>query len=107
MNTLQSKNNKTARSEKHLSNCCLIGEGSLLIKCAELLLQQKYQIKAIVSPDLIVKRWADCNNIVNLKNRKELFELLRREKRDYLFSIVNHAILPPEIINLVGLAITM
>jgi amino acid adenylation domain-containing protein len=105
LNTLQSTNNKTARSEKHLSNCCLIGEGSLLIKCAELLLQEKYRIKAILSPDLIVKRWADSNNIVNLKNRQELFKLLQREKCDYLFSIVNHTILPPEIINLVGLAI--
>ena len=105
MNTLQSKNNQEILVKNYLFDCYLIGEGSLLIKCAELLLQQRYRIKGIVSSDLIVKRWADTNKIINLKDRQELLKLLKIEKSDYLFSIVNHAVLPPEIINLVGLAI--
>ncbi len=91
--------------ENYSFDCYLIGEGSLLIKCAELLLQQRYRIKGIVSSDLIVKRWADTNKIINLKDRQQLLKLLKEDKCDYLFSIVNHVVLPPEIINLVGKAI--
>ena len=105
MNTLQSKNNQEILVENYLFDCYLIGEGSLLIKCAELLLQQRYQIKGIVSSDLIVKRWADTNKIINLKDRQQLIKMLKKDNYTYLFSIINHAVLPPEIINLVGLAI--
>lgn len=91
--------------EKMLFNCCLIGEGNLLIECAEILLQKKYQIEGILSLDPIVKQWANANEISNLQNLQELLQLIKTVKCDYLFSIVNHAILSSEIINSVGKAI--
>jgi amino acid adenylation domain-containing protein len=91
--------------EKMLFNCCLIGEGNLLIECAEILLQKKYQIEGILSLNPIVKQWANANEISNLQNLQELLQLIKTVKCDYLFSIVNHAILSSEIINSVGKAI--
>ncbi|WP_319420021.1 amino acid adenylation domain-containing protein [Pleurocapsa sp. FMAR1] len=105
MDTSQSKNNQEVLPKNYSFDCYLIGEGSLLIKCAELLLQQKYRIKGIVSPDLIVKRWADTNKIINLKDQQQLLKLLKADQCDYLFSIVNHAILLPETIAQVSQAI--
>ncbi len=105
LDNLRSKNNQKVIPKNYSFNCYLIGEGSLLIKCAELLLQQNYRIKGIVSPDLIVKRWADTNKIINLKDQQQLLKLLKEDKCDYLFSIVNHAILLPETISQVGQAI--
>jgi amino acid adenylation domain-containing protein len=91
--------------ENNLFNCCLIGEGNLLIECAEILLQKKYLIRGILAPDSAVKQWANANKIVNLHNSQELLQLLETVKCDYLFSVVNHTILSSDIINLVGKAI--
>ncbi|MGL4880584.1 MAG: formyltransferase family protein, partial [Waterburya sp.] len=91
--------------KKYLLNCCLIGEGNLLLECAEILLQQKYKIEGILSPDPAVQQWASANKIINLSNRQELLQLIKTVKCDYLFSIVNHSILSPDIINSVGKAI--
>ncbi|MGL6343075.1 MAG: formyltransferase family protein, partial [Waterburya sp.] len=91
--------------KKSLLNCCLIGEGNLLRECAEILLQQKYKIEGILSPDPAVQQWTNTNKIINLQNRQQLLQFLKNTKCDYLFSIVNYTILSPEIINLVGKAI--
>jgi methionyl-tRNA formyltransferase len=95
--------------EKYLFNCYLIGQGNLLIECAEILLQHKYKIRVIVSPDKAVEKWANYNNIIFLKTPQELLSLLeitkQKTKCDYLFSIVNYSILSPKILKLVGKAI--
>jgi amino acid adenylation domain-containing protein len=88
-----------------LFNCYLIGEGNLLIECAEILLQHQHEIRGIVSPDRAVERWANSHDIVFLKTLQELLSLLETTKCDYLFSVVNYSILSPQILNLVGKAI--
>ena len=36
--------------KKFSFNCILIGEGNLLIECAEILIRNHHQIKGIISP---------------------------------------------------------
>lgn len=91
--------------EKSSFNCCLIGEGSLLIECAEILLQQQYKLRWIVSPDKAVERWAKANKIIFLKTPQQLLPILEATKCDYLFSVVNHSILSPKFLDLVDKAI--
>ncbi len=93
------------QNNKFLFNCYLIGEGNLLIECAEILLRHQHQIRGIVSLDRTVKKWADDNNIICLKTPQQLLSSLEKTKSDYLFSVVNHSILSPKILNLVGKAI--
>lgn len=89
---------------KSLFNCYLIGSGNLLIECAKIL-QQQHQVRGIVSSDPSVKQWANTNQISFFQTPQQLFPLLETVKCDYLFSIVNHFILSPELLNLVGKAI--
>jgi len=91
--------------KKSLFNCYLIGEGNLLIECAEILIQHNHEVRGIVSPDKLVEQWAKANNIVCFKKPQALLALLETTKCDYLFSVVNHSILSPEILNLAGKAI--
>jgi amino acid adenylation domain-containing protein len=91
--------------KKSLFNCYLIGEGNLLIECAEILIRHNHEVRGIVSPDKSVEQWAKANNILCFKKPQALLALLETNKCDYLFSIVNHAILSPEILNLAGKAI--
>jgi amino acid adenylation domain-containing protein len=81
-------------------SCFLIGEGTLLIRCAEIIVQQGHQIIGIFSPDKVISKWANEKNISYFQASKNLGELLIEESCDYLFSIVNHEILPQEILSL-------
>jgi amino acid adenylation domain-containing protein len=91
--------------KKSLFNCCLIGEGNLLIECAEILLQAQHKIIVIVSPDKAIAQWASSKNILFLDKSEQLLPFLEKTKCDYLFSVVNHSILSPKILNLVDQAI--
>src|SRR5262245_5336737 len=71
--------------------CLVIGEGSLPIQCAEILLHRGHEICGIISPDLTVNRWADGKNIPYAVTTDDLIAFLRRRPFDYLFSIVNIA----------------
>jgi amino acid adenylation domain-containing protein len=88
--------------DKSLFNCYLIGEGNLLIECAEILLRHQHKIRGIVSQDLAVERWTQANKISLLNTPEQLLPLLETTKCDYLFSVVNHFILSAKLLNLVG-----
>ena len=76
---------------------CLIGEDSLLIQCAKVLLENKSKIDAIVSPVASIQQWASDNDIFSVSSVSSLFGDKPREF-DYIFSIVNSQILPDNIL---------
>ena len=88
-------------SNKKVFSCYLIGSGSILVKCAEVLLKSSFVIEGIVSSDSIVQQWAKNNKLTYLNNCRQLQKLLEIEKCDYLFSIANHTILSPVLLDLV------
>jgi len=87
------------RYQKEFS-CLLMGETSLLIQCAELLLKKKHQILGIVSPDRAIGQWANKNSIPYIDPQNDWRAFLSQFSFDYLFSIANSVRLPPEILAL-------
>ena len=75
-------------------SCCLIGEDTLLIHCAEILLAENHVILGIISPLIQIKDWALAHNIPYFESLTFAEEDLSHAKYDYLFSIINSHILP-------------
>ncbi|HEY83747.1 MAG TPA: amino acid adenylation domain-containing protein [Chloroflexi bacterium] len=79
--------------------CAIFGETTLPIQCAEILLEQGHTIKALVSPDADAARWAKERGLPFFTPDDNILTVLQRQPVDYLFSIVNHRILPLPILN--------
>jgi methionyl-tRNA formyltransferase len=77
-----------------------MGEGTLPIQCAELLLEWGHQILGIVSPDKSISDWAKEKGISHISPKDDLLAFLSQQSFDYLFSIVNNSVLPKEIFDL-------
>lgn len=75
-----------------------IGETSLLQYCADLWLQRKHSVGALITDDPAVRQWASTRQIKVLSLSDNWQAFLRETPHDYLFSIINGAILPPDVI---------
>ena len=84
-------------------NCFIIGEGTLPIQCAEILINQGHVIYGIISADASIINWAEGKNIPYIKPTDHLGEFLSQQPFDYLFSIVNRYVLPQEILQKLNL----
>lgn len=80
--------------------CVLIGQGSLLIACAEHLLRRGHRINGVVSDCPEVGAWSQKTGAMLIAPNEDLVDLFGRQPFDYLFSIVNHAITPAEVLAL-------
>ncbi|HEY9830739.1 MAG TPA: amino acid adenylation domain-containing protein [Stenomitos sp.] len=85
---------------KNQFTCFLIGEGTLPIQCAELLLERGHQVKGSISFDALVSQWAKAKEIPHIQPTDNLVAFLSQQPFDYLFSIVNDFLLPKEILEL-------
>ncbi|MFL7793815.1 MAG: amino acid adenylation domain-containing protein [Anaerolineae bacterium] len=87
---------------RHPFSCFIVGEGTLPIRCAEVLLQRGHDILGIVSPDSSLRRWARERDIPHLDpaTLEDLAAFLGQRAFDYLFSIVNSYILSEDILAL-------
>ena len=81
-------------------SCFLIGEGTLPIQCAELLLKRGHKIFGVISSDTSISSWAKRKDIPHIQQTDNLVAFLRQQPFDYLFSIVNNSVLPKEILEL-------
>src|SRR5690348_11850495 len=86
-------------TETNLS-CIILGETTLPIHCAEILLHQNYVISAIVSSEPSFIQWAREHSVPHYQPGIDLAGLLREQPVDYLFSIANLSILSPEVLQL-------
>ena len=76
-------------------SCFIIGEGTLPIQCAEILLDREHAIYGIISSDAAVLDWARERGISHIDPKnKDTVTFLSQHPFDYLFSIVNMSILP-------------
>jgi amino acid adenylation domain-containing protein/thioester reductase-like protein len=78
----------------------MIGEGSLLIRCAQYLLHTKNSILGIVTKDSKVCEWAKSKNIEIINSISALENVSFHHQFDYLFSINNEHILSNSILTL-------
>jgi surfactin family lipopeptide synthetase A len=81
-------------------SCFIIGEGTLLIQCAELLLERGHEILGVISSDASISSWAKRKDIPHIQQTDNLLAFLSQQPFDYLFSIVNNSVLPKEILEL-------
>ncbi len=91
--------------KKFSFNCVLIGEGNLLIECAEILIRNNYQVSTVISADQAIARWTANRNITYFRNLRQFQQISSSTQYDYLFSIINQTILNQEILNLAKTAI--
>ncbi len=82
-------------------SCFIVGEGTLPIRCAEILLDHEHTIFGIISSDAVVSDWVRGRELpcINPKNN-DIIAFLSQQPFDYLFSIVNPYILPEQILEL-------
>lgn len=95
--------NESLMAKKATSSCILLGSKSLLIQCAQILLENKFDITAVVTDDPGITDWARSQNIriVSYQKYSELNDL---KNIDYIFSITNLRIVPDNILKLAKVA---
>ena len=80
--------------------CLLIGEGSLLIQCAEILLRESHKVSGLISPDSLNQDWASEHEIPWAASHDSIQQLGSGRGVDHLFSIVNNSVLPKDVLDL-------
>lgn len=71
----------------------LIGDGLLPLRCADLLLENGFNVIGVISSTKELCSWASERNIAQLEESGDVDAFLRRQPFDLLFSIVNSRIL--------------
>ncbi len=85
---------------KNTFSCYVIGETTLTLQCCEKLLERGHVICGIISPNSDIAAWAKSRGIPCDEPPLGFNGLLHSRPCDYLFSIVNNAVLPPELLAL-------
>ncbi|MCY7368720.1 MAG: amino acid adenylation domain-containing protein [Chamaesiphon sp.] len=70
-------------------SCFVVGEGTLVLSCLEILLERKYQILGVYSVDLLVTEWATIHSVSHIEDRATFEKQILNSEYDYLFSINN------------------
>ena len=78
----------------------ILGDGPLLIPCAETLLRHKHTIQAIVSTNEVIQDWAQEQKIPWVARQDDLLSAIDGRSVDYLFSIANLSLVPAPILAL-------
>ncbi|MFI9203132.1 amino acid adenylation domain-containing protein [Streptomyces sp. NPDC053048] len=81
-------------------SCVLVGENSLLVSCAEILLERGHRVLGVVSPDAGIRAWARDAGLPATDFGADLVAHLSAEPFDYLFSIVNLRMMPRQVLDL-------
>ncbi|PKM52637.1 MAG: hypothetical protein CVV02_00435 [Firmicutes bacterium HGW-Firmicutes-7] len=82
------------------NTCYLIGEASLLIKCGEILINNGFIIKGVISKEKKICEWATNNDLDRINPKEAYFKVLKKEPFDFLFSIVNYQVLKKDVLDL-------
>ncbi|MCX5899513.1 MAG: formyltransferase family protein, partial [Proteobacteria bacterium] len=85
---------------QHPFSCFVIGETTLTLQCCEKLLERGHSILGVISPNPDIAAWAKSRCIPCDEPPLGFNGLLHSHPCDYLFSIVNNAVLPPELLAL-------
>jgi len=79
-------------------NCFIIGNGSLVILCAEYILEKECDILGIITSNEYIISWCGEKGIKVIEENS--LDELKKYSFDYLFSIVYLEVIPADIINL-------
>ncbi len=79
-------------------SCFVVGEGAIALKCLQILWQADHNILGIYTTDRALNAWADEQGLFQAGSRERFRDWLLTLDYDYLFSINNSWIIPPEVI---------
>jgi len=86
--------------EEDVPGCFVIGEGSLCLRCADVLRRSGMRVFGLVSPDTANRQWARKKGITWHHPDEGFEQILSDRPFDYLFSVVNSYIIKPEVLAL-------
>ncbi|MGH8816592.1 MAG: formyltransferase family protein [Achromobacter pestifer] len=75
----------------------LVGDGSVLVRCGEVLMAKGHRIQAVISSDLIVRSWAAKAGIQQY-SLSDAVKLESQFSADILFSIGNYSVIPDSLL---------
>ncbi len=80
----------------------IIGEGTLLIQCADILLERGHEVYGIITTNAAIMNWANQHglHVIEPRPKENLIAVLAEKPFDYFFSIANLSIIPAEILAL-------
>ncbi|WP_395309808.1 amino acid adenylation domain-containing protein [Mycobacterium sp. AMU20-3851] len=79
-------------------SCIVVGEGALAINCAKALLDRGHRIIGVMPADRSLRVWSESNGLPTAGPAEDMTAFCQRQEFDYLFSIVNFKIIPPEVL---------
>jgi amino acid adenylation domain-containing protein len=79
-------------------SCLVVGEGAIALKCLEILQQSGHDVLGVYSAQASLQTWAAEHGIVHAASRRAFCDFLFSVEYDYLFSVNNGWIIPPEVI---------
>lgn len=86
--------------DEEAPTCFVIGEGSLCLRCTEVLRKRGLRVLGLISPDAANRRWAKEKGIPWHHPDEGFSKILSARPFDFLFSIVNSYILKPDVLSL-------
>jgi natural product biosynthesis luciferase-like monooxygenase protein/amino acid adenylation domain-containing protein len=89
-----------SESKKNRFSCFLIGDGSLTIRCAEILQKEGHDLRGIITSNPDVKSWTTANGTPHIDYSNDVLTALKEQPFDYLFSIVNMRLLAADLVRL-------
>jgi len=75
-------------------SCFLIGTESLLISCAEVLLERGHRILGVISDESMITGWCGAHGVRVIAPKPDYTPALAAEPFDYLLSITNLTVVP-------------
>jgi amino acid adenylation domain-containing protein len=84
--------------DEEAPTCFVIGEGSLCLRCTEVLRKRGMRVLGLISPDAANRRWAKEKGVPWHHPDEGFEKILAEQPFDFLFSIVNSYILKPDVL---------
>jgi amino acid adenylation domain-containing protein len=86
--------------DEEAPSCFVIGEGSLCLRCTDVLRTRGIRVLGLISPDAVSRRWAKEKGVPWHHPDENFANILSTRPFDFLFSIVNSYILKPDVLAL-------
>ena len=81
-------------------SCYLIGDESLLIRCADVLLSKGHDVRGILTTDDQIAAWAEGEGVPVTDPATPYYAALSRAPFDYFFSVAHLRLIPEEVLRL-------
>ena len=86
-------------NNKKKISCYIVGEDTITLQCAEIILAKNHQILGIISESKLIKAWCSTHSVPYIENLKEFEDHCKDIQFDFLFSIANRYVLSQDLLH--------